>query len=101
MNGKLLLDTNIVIAIFANDAAVMNSLADANEVFLPSIALGELYYGAHKSNRVAANTVHNERLQRSVHWSIIQDNLPALLKTANNLLQEHSSNQIPENEGEN
>ena len=43
MNGKLLLDTNIVIAIFANDAAVMNSLADANEVFLPSIALGELY----------------------------------------------------------
>ena len=55
MNGKLLLDTNIVIAIFANDAAVMNSLADANEVFLPSIALGELYYGAHKSSCVEAN----------------------------------------------
>ena len=39
MNGKLLLDTNIVIAIFANDTAVINSLADANEVFLPSITL--------------------------------------------------------------
>jgi tRNA(fMet)-specific endonuclease VapC len=55
MNGKFLLDTNIVIAIFANDVAVMNSLADANEVFVPSIALGELYYGAHKSSRVETN----------------------------------------------
>ena len=55
MNGKFLLDTNIVVAIFANDATVINSLANANEVFVPSIALGELYYGAHKSRRVEEN----------------------------------------------
>ena len=55
MNGRALLDTNIVIAIFANDASVINSLARTNEVFVPSIALGELYYGAHKSSRVEAN----------------------------------------------
>jgi tRNA(fMet)-specific endonuclease VapC len=55
MNGKFLLDTNIVVAIFANDATVINSLANANEVFVPSIALGELYYGAHKSKRVEEN----------------------------------------------
>lgn len=55
MNGKFLLDTNIVIAIFANDSAVINSLANANEVFVPSIALGELYYGAYKSSRVETN----------------------------------------------
>lgn len=55
MNGKLLLDTNIMIAIFAGDAEVKTSLANANEVFVPSIALGELYYGAHKSSRVEAN----------------------------------------------
>jgi tRNA(fMet)-specific endonuclease VapC len=55
MNGKLLLDTNIVIAIFAGDIAVKTALVNANEVFVPSIALGELYYGAHKSNRVKAN----------------------------------------------
>jgi tRNA(fMet)-specific endonuclease VapC len=30
-------------------------LANANEVFVPSIALGELYYGAHKSSHVEAN----------------------------------------------
>ena len=55
MNGRFLMDTNIVIAIFANDATVINSLANANEVFVPSIALGELYYGAHKSSYVEAN----------------------------------------------
>ena len=55
MNGRFLMDTNIVIAIFANDATVINSLANANEVFVPSIALGELYYGAHKSRCVEAN----------------------------------------------
>ena len=57
MNGKLLLDTNIMIAIFAGDAEVKTSLAGANEIFVPSIALGELYYGAHKSSRVEANIV--------------------------------------------
>ncbi len=39
MNGKFLLDTNIVIALFAKDTSVINSLANANEVFVPSIAL--------------------------------------------------------------
>ncbi len=53
--GRFLLDTNIVIALFAEEAAVQQRLAEANEVFVPSIVLGELYYGAHKSARVAEN----------------------------------------------
>jgi len=55
MNGRFLLDTNIVIAIFANDASVMESLETASEVFVPIIVLGELYYGAQKSSKVAQN----------------------------------------------
>jgi tRNA(fMet)-specific endonuclease VapC len=55
MNGRFLLDTNIVIAIFANDPAVRQSLTGANEVFVPSIVLGELYYGAYKSTHADAN----------------------------------------------
>jgi len=55
MNGRVLLDTNIIIGIFANDLSVINSLAKANEVFVPSIALGELYYGAQKSNHIGKN----------------------------------------------
>jgi len=55
VNGRFLLDTNIVIAIFANDASVMESLETASEVFVPIIVLGELYYGAQKSSKVAHN----------------------------------------------
>jgi len=40
-----LLDTNIVIAFFAGEAGVRNSLATAEEVFLPSTAIGELNCG--------------------------------------------------------
>jgi len=55
MNGEYLLDTNIVIALFANEAVIIDHLKDANEVFIPSIVIGELYYGARKSSRVKEN----------------------------------------------
>jgi tRNA(fMet)-specific endonuclease VapC len=53
--GRFLLDTNIVIALFAREAAIQQRLAEASEVFVPSIVLGELYYGARKSTRVIEN----------------------------------------------
>lgn len=49
MNGKYLLDTNIIILLFANDKDILKNLSKASEVFIPSIAVGELYYGACKS----------------------------------------------------
>lgn len=55
MSGKYLLDTNIIIALFADEAAVKNSLAQADDVFIPSIAIGELCYGARKSKQTQAN----------------------------------------------
>jgi len=55
MSGKVLLDTNIVIAIFAEETPVLERLAAAEEVFVPAVALGELYYGARKSGRAETN----------------------------------------------
>ena len=55
MSGRVLLDTNIVIALFAKEAAAQQHLAETDEVFVSSIVLGELYYGAQKSSRVEAN----------------------------------------------
>jgi tRNA(fMet)-specific endonuclease VapC len=43
MSGSYALDTNIVIALFADERAVKEQLAAADEVFLPIIVLGELY----------------------------------------------------------
>jgi len=62
MNGKYLLDTNILIALFANDANVQAELGQASEVLIPSIVFGELYYGARKSGRVEANIQRVEAL---------------------------------------
>jgi tRNA(fMet)-specific endonuclease VapC len=55
MSGRYLLDTNIVIALWANDATVTQQLAGADEVFVPIVVLGELYYGARKSAWSATN----------------------------------------------
>ena len=57
MSGRYLLDTNIIIALFASDAAVKTHLAETDEVFISSIAIGELYFGARKSTRVQDNLV--------------------------------------------
>ena len=62
MSGRYLLDTNIIIALFASEASVMQSLNQADEVFMPSIALGELYYGAGKSRRFEGNAGRIEAL---------------------------------------
>lgn len=55
MNGRFILDTNIVIALFAEDTSVKKGIMEAEQVFLPSIVLGELYYGAGKSLRTEEN----------------------------------------------
>ncbi|MCX6275916.1 MAG: type II toxin-antitoxin system VapC family toxin [Bacteroidetes bacterium] len=56
MPGKLfLLDTNIIIALFAGDARVEKKIADAPGVFIPLIAIGELYYGAELSTQREQN----------------------------------------------
>ena len=55
MNGRFLLDTNIIIALFAGEDSVIQALTDDTEVFVPAIVLGELYYGAQGSNYVEDN----------------------------------------------
>ncbi len=52
MNGRYLLDTNIVIALFAKNKKVLDELS---EIFIPGIVIGELYYGAYKSSHSDEN----------------------------------------------
>lgn len=56
MNGsRVLLDTNVIIALFAEDSNVHEHIANVSEVFVPAIAIGELYFGAYKSQRAGEN----------------------------------------------
>ena len=61
MSGSILLDSNFVIALFRQDAAAQSALLAAEQVFVPSIVLGELYYGAHKSERKEENVARIDR----------------------------------------
>ena len=55
MNGKYLLDTNIIISLFAKDSQIHDRLAKVEEVFVPCIAIGELYFGVYKSLKLEEN----------------------------------------------
>lgn len=55
MSGKYLLDTNIVIDLFNGVKTVVDWLAEERTIFVPSIVIGELYYGVYKSARSEKN----------------------------------------------
>ncbi len=48
-NGKYLLDTNIVIGLFNGEQNIINLLKKLKNIFILSIVVGELFYGAFKS----------------------------------------------------
>lgn len=62
LTGRYLLDTNIIIALLASDESVKEHLVSIEEVFLPSIAIGELYYGAYRSSRRDENVKRIDKL---------------------------------------
>ena len=85
---RLLLDTDIIIALFAQDVGVLQKLQQAPSYFLPCVVLGELYYGARKSGRVQANVqrVEDFAYQNSIldcdaetayHYGLIREALRA------------------------
>lgn len=55
MNGSFLLDTNIVIGILEGDKAITRKLYPQMRLYLTSIVMGELFFGAHRSGRVHHN----------------------------------------------
>lgn len=59
MNGKLL-DTNAASAIIDEDHDMQEWLRQDHEAFVPSIVIGELYFGVYKSTRVQANLTRVE-----------------------------------------
>jgi hypothetical protein len=55
MNGRILLDTNIVIAVFSGEESIQRYIEKANEIFIPVIVIGELYFGAYNSMNMERN----------------------------------------------
>lgn len=66
MSGSYLLDTNIIIGLFAGEESITKYLKQSEEIFISSIALGELYYGAQNSRRIQDNLDRIEELAANV-----------------------------------
>jgi tRNA(fMet)-specific endonuclease VapC len=66
VNGKALVDTNVVIAVFAGDPAVIDHLKEKESVFLCVPVLGELRYGAQASARVESNLTRLDQFARAL-----------------------------------
>lgn len=97
MSGRFLLDTNIVIAILAVDAAVQQNLKQAADVFIPSIVLGELYYGARKSTRVNSNLQAVDQFAAANRVLLCDSTTAQQYGLVKNLLREKGRT-IPEND---
>jgi tRNA(fMet)-specific endonuclease VapC len=66
VNGKALVDTNVVIALFAGEPVVIEHLQRQSEVFLCVPVLGELRYGAQASARVESNLARLDQFATAV-----------------------------------
>ena len=64
MNGRYLLDTNLVIAFLTDDSTVAERLADTDEVYVSSTVISELFYGAFNSANVDKNVARIEDFLR-------------------------------------
>lgn len=66
MNGDYLLDSNIIIDIFRGYPTTIARIKKIKIIYIPVIAIGELYYGANKSNQTPKRILEIEQLERSV-----------------------------------
>ena len=55
MNGKCLLDTNIIISLFKNEKEIVEKIKSFARVFISVTVIGELFYGAFKSQQIEKN----------------------------------------------
>lgn len=67
MAGDLLLDTSLVIDVFSEDPAAERVVEDADTVFLPVPALGELHFGVRRARDPEAALVQLKEFLALVH----------------------------------
>lgn len=66
MSGKALVDTNVVIALFAGEPAIVESVQRQAAVFLCAPVLGELRYGVQASARVDSNLTRLDEFAKAL-----------------------------------
>ena len=55
MPGEILVDANVIVAVFKAEQAILSRIQAAQEVYVSAVSVGELIYGALKSTNQAQN----------------------------------------------
>jgi tRNA(fMet)-specific endonuclease VapC len=97
MAGTYLIDTNAAIARLNGDDTIIDLLRQADEVFIPSIVLGELYYGAEKSAKVNENIAAIDRLTEVIVVLACEVDIARVYGRIKNQLRQ-AGHPIPEND---
>lgn len=66
MNGDYLLDSNIIIDLFRGDKKVVSIVQKIETVYIPVIVIGELFFGANKSNRTTTRITEIKQFEEEV-----------------------------------
>ncbi len=98
MSGEsFLLDTNIVIGLFANDHTVIEKISTSKEIFIPVIVIGELYFGATQSIKKEENKNRIKALIENVNILNCTSTTGSIYGTIKSALKS-KGNPIPEND---
>jgi tRNA(fMet)-specific endonuclease VapC len=73
IGNKYLLDTNIIIAWLQGETAIADKIEKSEEVYIPIIVVGELYYGAAFSSHVQKNIKEIKKLTSNYNVLLIDE----------------------------
>lgn len=85
-DSKFLLDSSVLVRVLRGDSLLADSVLNLSQVFVVPTVVGELYYGAHKSENFARELAGVSHLlqnvisltysyQTGVEYAVIKDNL--------------------------
>jgi len=67
MSGRYLVDTNVIIRLLKSDERAVEMFDNADEIYVPVIVAGELFYGAQNSTQKQANmAIFNDFLSQYI-----------------------------------
>ena len=93
----VVLDTNIVIAMFRQEESVLEPIRQGAVIHVPIIVIGELYFGAAKSQRKEENRQRIEQLTEQVTLLYCLDETPKYYAQIKQELKQ-KGRPIPEND---
>jgi tRNA(fMet)-specific endonuclease VapC len=97
INGKYLIDTNFAIQLFSRLKTVEEHLSTDPDLYLSSIVIGELFFGAFRSHNVQQNIERIEDLAKTMRVLSCDKNTAECYGALKNQLQK-KGRPIPDND---